>query len=170
MENKFLAINTMDRILPALEVPLFFSADIDDEYALKVSPVSSIPADVVYVIRDKKLGLSHPLSEDSVFVFSYRTGDDPRRFSLVFEPEHKGITTKASDFLVFAKEGGFIIVHKPGTPVEVRISLYNMLGQLVSSDLVTMTKTYASKPFLSKGCYTVQLAMGEQLIQHKVNL
>lgn len=170
MENNFFAINAMDRILPALAVPLYFSANIDGEYTLRVRPVSTIPADVVYVIRDKKLGLSHPLSKDSVLVFNYRTNDDPRRFSLVFEPDQQGITSKASDFSVFSQEGGFTIVHKPGTPVEVNISLYNILGQLVSSDMITMTTTYASKPFLPKGCYIVQLAVGEQRFQHKVNL
>lgn len=170
MENNFLAINTMDGILPALAVPLFFSADIDGEYMLKVSPVSSIPADVAYVIRDRQLGLSHPLSQDPVLVFDYRTGDDPRRFTLVFEPDQQGITNKANDFSVFSHNGDITIVHKPGTPVEVNISLYNLLGQLVSSDLVTLTKTVAIRPFLPKACYIVQLAVGEQLLQYKVNL
>ncbi|MGR7812954.1 T9SS type A sorting domain-containing protein [Lacinutrix undariae] len=119
-------------------------------------------------IKDNLLGMYHDIT-NSDYEFTSETGEFNSRFEVVFTQETLNISTNEfENALTVSEINTSEIQFKMSNNTNINsVSLYNILGQLVSTETADTTTSTINTTLLAKGTYIAKVELANQVILTK---
>ncbi|WP_452219017.1 T9SS type A sorting domain-containing protein [Lacinutrix undariae] len=119
-------------------------------------------------IKDNLLGMYHDIT-NSDYEFTSETGEFNSRFEVVFTQETLNISTNEfENALTVSEINTSEIQFKMSNNTNINsVSLYNILGQLVSTETADTTTSTINTTLLAKGTYIAKVELANQVIVTK---
>jgi hypothetical protein len=165
-----LAINGMNSIYSATEIPLGFTTGQPGDFSIFASELKNIEAGIQTLLIDKLLNKEVNLSESSTYNFSSQvTTSSDNRFALQFRVSNISTGTDKTASLnakVFANSANQIEIV---SPENCNYNIYNALGQKISyGNTGTNSKVVAG--VFKSGLYIVEILNGQKLQTSKLTI
>jgi len=170
-DNINLAINSLPLNPEPIVVPLDFTLNSNSEVTLTASGIESFNPSTTIYLEDKTLGKMVNLRTDPLYTFSYQTGSAANRFNLHFNGitgiNENNTTSSGRAFI----SNGSICLEVPSMQGQLAcITLYDMLGQVISNEQKEMIGIVSIKAPFAKGVYVVIVSSkGNNFITRVIN-
>ncbi len=146
-------------------IPLSFKAGLDGEYSISAN--FNTAAFTSVKLKDLLTGKIYDLIANPDYTFSATTGDDAKRFTLVFGAVGIDTPEAERDVQVYANGSILYLNSSSATPAEIKV--YNLTGQLVmEGKAAANTLTTLNAGRLVSGIYLVNVIMNQEVVSHKV--
>ena len=163
-----LSVNELPPPSGALVVPLDFKTSYAGQVTLNVTGVETFDPSLPVRLQDHLNGSMTDLRQNNSYVFNHDTSNTEKRFSLVFGyPD--GINTNLSNIGKAFISNGRIYLDVPTMQGHLaKITLYDMLGQVIRSQEKTMDGIISIEAPLAQGIYIVSVSSGGRNFVTKV--
>jgi hypothetical protein len=167
-----LVINGLSVVTPEESLPLGFTTGQSNSFSIKATQIANFDGMKVY-LRDNVLNTEQELTDASSYSFTSDVATTTTRFSVVFKSA--GVTTginAATDQAVVINKNGnnqITVICKGAINSDSFVSVYNALGQKVSTQQITANNTIISSSF-RPGVYVVTVNNGNKTTTKKVIL
>ncbi|MEI7492532.1 MAG: T9SS type A sorting domain-containing protein [Bacteroidota bacterium] len=165
-----LSVNQLPPPTGGLIVPLDFKTSYAGQVTLNVTGIESFDPSLPVRLQDHINGSVTDLRQNNNYVFNHDTSNTEKRFSLVFGYPAGIYTNLANDGKVFISNGRIYmdVPSMQGNPA--KITLYDMLGQVIRSQEKTMDGIIIIEAPLAQGIYIVSVSTrGRNFVTKVVN-
>ena len=147
-------------------VNLGFSCKTDGNYNLSASGIESFDATTTILLEDTKLNITQDLRSNSVYSFSYVTGEDANRFVLHFKAANSIAEPTNSGIAVYSYDHNVMINNTTGLAGEVWV--YDMTGRELTHTTMNSQMTTSIPMQAAIGTYLVKVVTAKATVNHKV--
>jgi len=169
VESEKLVINGMNTLPLNTPIPLGVVPGNATSFTFKANEISNVPADVRLILKDNET-LSETDLTDGVTNYEFNASQSSStRFSILFRSSTgtTSVDNQLSNLKVYAKDNKMLIDNYNAGNAEVKVSVFNGVGQQLHEQYLTGNKTIINKNFTS-GVYMVKVDNGAGEITKKV--
>jgi len=152
-------------------VPLGFSCGLSGNYTITASNLQSFRQGTDILLKDLKLNQTQSLIQDSVYSFSYQTGDNSGRFQLLFSNPYFGVPAQdAGSIRVYAFDEDVYVRFIDQTDIHGTLTIFDQIGRKVFTGKFENKPVNQFHPGLLQGYYVVMVQTDQNLIDRKIYL
>jgi len=167
-DDILLSINSLPEVGGEITIPLNFSIGISTDVTFTASGMESFTNNGSIFLEDQALNKMINLRTNPVYTFNYQAGSAEDRFLLHFSGVNGINDPSATAGKAFVSNGN-IFIEVPGMAgKEATVSVYNSLGQVVSTDRRMMNGIVTVNAPDNSGVYVLQVSTTEQHFVTKV--
>lgn len=149
--NEYFALNTLPEISKDFEIPFEFIRNGGVNFEIEASGFESLQTTSDVFLKDKKLGITHNLSENATYKFTADDNDDVARFELQFKTD--AIPSQAIN--AFFSENTLYVSGVEGT---TNVGVYNVQGQKIQDHQLKQIGLQSLALKLATGVYFARIA------------
>ena len=169
--NWNLTVNAIPWIGISQVVPLGFSCGVSGNYTITASNLQSFRQGMDIYLKDLKLNQTQSLNQDSVYSFSYQTGESASRFQLLFSNPYYGIPAQdAGSIRVYAFDQDVYVRLIDQTDIHGTLTIFDQIGRMVFTGKLENKMVNQFHPDLLQGYYVVMVQTDKSLINRKIYL
>ena len=152
-------------------VPLGFSCGVSGNYTITASNLQSFRQGTDIYLKDLKLNQTQSLNQDSVYSFSYQTGESASRFQLLFANPYYGVPAQdAGSIRVYAFDEDVYVRFIDLTDIQGTLTIFDQIGRKVFTGKLENKPVNQFHPGLLQGYYVVMVQTDQSLINKKIYL
>lgn len=152
-------------------VPLGFSCGVSGNYTITASNLQSFRQGTDIYLKDLKLNQTQSLNQDSVYSFSYQTGESASRFQLLFSNPYYGVPSQdAGSIRVYAFDEDVYVRFIDQTDIHGTLTIFDQIGRKVFTGKLENKPVNQFHPGLLQGYYVVMVQTDQSLINKKIYL
>jgi len=153
-------------------IPLGITTYRDGWVIIQAAEIGQLPSDMDLYLIDKQTGITQDLKTNPSYRFYLQKGTYDQRFVLLFSISQTQLQPTGNEQLfVISKSGGKVLVEvNLGLDETGRLSMTNMVGQILMQVQVTGQQTVELPSNLSSGIYVVSLKAGLKIHSEKTIL
>jgi|GEM_PF-1436943 len=164
-DDTHLAYNTLQSMDGNPVVFVDFMAGTDGIYTITAKELESFTNGYSIYLEDLALGTVQNLMEDNTYTFNAATGDDPARFKLFFGAV--GMEELGNGKVTIYSSNKDVFISYTGTD-DATATIYNNLGQPVTTQVITPGKTHKISLNTPSGYYIVKMVNHDDVVAQKV--
>ena len=163
-----LSINQLPPPSASLIVPLNFKTSHAGEVSLQFSGIEGFDPSLPIRLRDHLNGSMTDLRQNSSYVFAHNPSNSEQRFSLVFGYPDGINSVNASDGKAFILNGKIYMDIPSMQGHEVTITLYDVLGKVIHSQVNTIDGMISMEAPITHGIYIVHVSSKDRNFISKI--
>lgn len=163
-----LSINQLPPPSASLIVPLDFKTSHAGEVSLQFSGIEGFDPSLPIRLRDHLNGSMTDLRQNSSYVFAHDPSNSEQRFSLVFGYPDGINSVNASDGKAFILNGKIYMDIPSMQGHEVTITLYDVLGKVIHSQVNTIDGMISMEAPITHGIYIVHVSSKDRNFISKI--
>jgi len=168
-DNNKLSINALPNFMNTVIVSLNFETGIQGEYSITATGLESFSDPLSIVLEDLLENTTQDLFENPVYEFSANPDDEKERFLLHFDE----VTTldelfSNNEIEIYSYKETVYIKNNSNNAVRGEVSIYNILGQKIYSEIMQNISLNRINPNCKTGNYIVRLQTGNNVYTQKI--
>ncbi len=168
-DNNKLSINALPNFMNTVIVSLNFETGIQGEYSITATGLESFSDPLSIVLEDLLENTTQDLFENPVYEFSANPDDEKERFLLHFDE----VTTldelfSNNEIEIYSYKESVYIKNNSNNAVRGEVSIYNILGQKIYSEIMPNISLNRINPNCKTGNYIVRLQTGNNVYTQKI--
>lgn len=169
--NEPIALNSLPSIAGHEEIPMSFVVEVPGTYTIGVKDLENFDEDQPIFLKDKKENFYQNLRKYPEYTFSYKAGDDPDRFVILFFNPNgvEDYTNDLGSVNIFAYDKTVCVVLDDDIAGETVCDIFNVMGQKLLTRNVFAGRNEMVCPF-EMGTYIVRVHAADKMITEKVFL
>jgi len=168
-DNNKLSINALPNFMNTVIVSLNFETGIQGEYSITATGLESFSDPLSIVLEDLLENTNQDLFENPGYEFSANPDDEKERFLLHFDE----VTTldelfSNNEIEIYSYKESVYIKNNSNNAVRGEVSIYNILGQNIYSEIMPNISLNRISPNCKTGNYIVRLQTGNNVYTQKI--
>ncbi|MCK9422826.1 MAG: T9SS type A sorting domain-containing protein [Bacteroidales bacterium] len=165
--NENLSTNCLPEVNGALQIPFDFIKNDGNNFTIEAKTISDIQGPVI--LNDLKTGATQDLTVNPIYSFISSPGDNPSRFLITFSHVGIGEAVTKNAFSVRASGNTILVINNTGNN-QGSVFVYNMMGQLMMTQVLNGSQMTTISLNAGTGYYLVKAVTNDQTYSAKVFL